>query len=185
MPNLEHAILQTGKLAFHDPEKVQILFVGLSEINQKILKFFKDKNFQKISLCNRSDENGHAFSTFHGIQHLAWSQLNEWHQYDWIIFGTKSPDYLIKHRDITKRQLNHKLIIDLCVPRNVEPKLGQDQRITLLNIDQINRLLKTRHHCMAHALAEAERRISQATSYHAEQYIAKGQSRIDLLAVTA
>ena len=57
--------------------------------------------------------------------------------------------------------------MDLCVPRNVEPKIAQDSRVTLLNIDQINLLLKIRHRRMNHALAEAEQRVASAAHQHA------------------
>ena len=42
MPNLEHAILQTGKHMFQNPEKASLLFVGASDINQKIFAFLKN-----------------------------------------------------------------------------------------------------------------------------------------------
>lgn len=185
MPNLEHAILQTGKHVFKNPEEVPLLFVGASEINQKILVFLKNKNFQNISLCNRSDDHAHALAKAHSVQHLPWAELHSWYKYDWLIFGTKSPYYLITEKQIHEYPMSQKLIMDLCVPRNVEPKLSQDSRIKLLNIDQINRLLKIRDRRMRHTLAEAERRVVQATRQHAARYVEKSFSKIDLLAVTA
>lgn len=185
MPNLEHAVLQTGKHFFQSPEQARVLFVGASEINQKILGFLKNKNFQNITLCNRSDDQADMVAERYGVQHLAWSQLGKWQEYEWIIFGTKSPDYLIRQEEINKRSIDQKLIMDLCVPRNVEPKLGQTSRITLLNIDQINRLLKIRSRHMTHTLAEAEQRVVEATHQHATRYAEKAQSKIALLAVTA
>lgn len=184
MPNLEHAVLQTGKHLFKNPEDVRILFVGASEINRKILAFLKSKNFQNITLCNRSGDQAGALADLHGVNYLSWAQLNSWTEYDWIIFGTKSPDYLIRREEVSQTQISQKLIMDLCVPRNVEPKLGQDSRITLLNIDQINRLLKIRHRRMNHTIDEAEERVAQATRQHADRYTAKAQSKISLL-VTA
>jgi glutamyl-tRNA reductase len=185
MPNLEHAILQIGKHIFTMPTHIRLLFVGASDINQKILMFLKSKNFQNITLCNRSEEQAKGLAQQHSVQYLAWSQLNQWHEYDWIIFGTKSPDYLITYKEIHQRSISQKLIMDLCVPRNVEPKLSQDPRITLLNIDEINQLLKIRSRRMLHMLTEAEQRVAQATHEYAARYIAKTQSKIALLAVTA
>lgn len=188
MPNLEHAILQTGKHVFPTPEQTRLLFVGASDINQKILMFLKNKNFQNISLCNRSDEQAKGLARQHGVKYVAWSQLNQWHEYDWVIFGTKSPDYLITGKETNLHSVGRKLIMDLCVPRNVDPKLGQklgqNSHITLLNIDQIICLLKIRSRRMTHMLAEAERRVAQATHEHAARYIAKAQSKIALSAVT-
>jgi glutamyl-tRNA reductase len=185
MPHLEHAILQTGKQMFQMPEQARLLFIGASDINQKILLFLKNKNFNDLTLCNRSDDFARAFLVQHNVKHLPWTQLHQWHEYDWVIFGTKSPDYLITQQEISQRSISKKLIMDLCVPRNVEPKLGQDSRITLLNIDQINRLLKMRVHRMAHMVAEAENRVVHATHEHASRYAAKTQSTMSLLAVTA
>jgi glutamyl-tRNA reductase len=185
MPNLEHAILQTGKHVFQVPEQARLLFVGASEINRKILGFLKNKNFPNMTLCNRSDDQADTLAELYGVQYLAWSQLGSWHEYDWIIFGTKSPDYLITKQDISQRSISQKLIMDLCVPRNVEPKLGQDSRVTLLNIDQINRLLKIRYRHMTHTLAEAEQLVAKATHQQATRYAEKAQSKVTFLTVTA
>ena len=178
MPNLEHAILQTGKQLFQNPEQMHVLFVGTSEINQKILSFLKSKKFQSLTLCNRTDAHASEWATQYGIKQLMWSELNRWIEYDWIIFGTKSSDYLITHKQMNNSFLSQKLVMDLCVPRNVDPKLGRDSRITLLNIDQINRLLKIRHRGMSHLLAEAEERVVQATLEHTTRYQAKSQFRL-------
>lgn len=179
MPNLEHAILQTGKQLFKNPEDVRLLFVGASAINQKILTFLKHKNFQKITLCNRSGEP--SGTEFYGVENLAWSQLKSWTDYDWIIFGTKSPNYLIKQEEIGDSSIGQKLIMDLCVPRNVDPRLGHDERITLLNIDQLNRLLQIRYRRMNHKIAEAEQRVVQAAQQQVSRYIIKSQTKINLL----
>lgn len=184
MPCLEQAILQAAKNVLSVPEKARLLFVGASEINQKILTFLKAKQFQSIALCNRSNEQAHLLSLLHGIEYLPWDHLHQWHSYDWIIFGTKSPDYLITRKDIQKQPISHKLIMDLSVPRNVEPKVGQEN-ITLLNIDQINRLLNMRHHNLKHTLAEAEKKITEATAQHALRYTEKSHSSLPLFAATA
>lgn len=185
MPNLEHAILQTGKHLFQNPEHACLLFVGASKINQKIFTFLKNKNFQNMTLCNRSDDQACKLANQYGMQHLSWSKISEWVNYDWIIFGTKSPEYLISQQQLDPLPISHKLIMDLCVPRNVDPKLGQDSRITLLNIDQINRLLKIRYRRMTHLLEQAEKRVIEATHEHVSRYLVKAQSKISLLAVTA
>lgn len=182
MPNLEHAILQTGKQMFSCPENTRLLFVGASEINQKILGFLKFKNFQKMTICNRSNELSEDFSKTYGVEFLAWEQLKEWHQFDWIIFGTKSPEYLIKKGEIAHQSISQMLVMDLCVPRNVDPRIGHHPGITLLNVDQINQLLRTRYNCMNHIVAEAEHRIAQAAHQHAIRYLQKSHSKIALFA---
>lgn len=185
MPNLEHAILQTGKHFFSDPVNAQVLFVGASEINLKILSFLKSKNLSRITLCNRSEKQAQKIADSQNINLMEWDKLKQWHAYDWIIFGTKSPEYLITRNDIASHSIDQKLVMDLCVPRNVDPLLGQDSRVTLLNIDQINRLLKIRHRGLIQMVAEVEDKIMQAAHEHTCRYMQREQSKIHLMACSA
>lgn len=183
MPNLEHAVFNMGKYFFKNPENIQILFVGASEINYKILCYFKSKNLSKLTLCNRSDEQAQMMANSQSMGILNWNQLSKWHQYDWIIVGTKSPNYLLKQEDIQDSFSGQKLIIDLCVPRNVEPKLAQ--QLTLLNIDEINQFLKIRHQHMNEVLIKAENMVLTSAQGYMTRYAAKEQTKIIPLAVTA
>lgn len=170
MPNLEHAVFNAGKHLFETAPNPRILFIGASEVNCRILTFLKAKNLQDITLCNRSLLKAQQLADQHQVPVLEWSQLREWHRYNWIIFGTKAPHYLITKSDLPDHSSSRKLVIDLCVPRNVEPKLGRDPRITLLNIDQINRILKVRKHRMSDTLMQAEQLISHAAHQHIDLF---------------
>lgn len=181
MPSLEHAILQTGMQLFNN-EQPRILFVGASAINQKVLGFLKTKKFPHITLCNRSDDYAKILAGSYDIQFLEWQKLSQWHYYDWIIFGTKSPDFLLTKQGCNEDWKEKKLILDLCVPRNVEPQVGQDPRITLLNIDEINIHLQSRRYDLHQTLMEAEQRIVLATRQHVHRYQEKEFHKISILA---
>lgn len=185
MPNLEHAILKTGQHFFKDILEPRILFVGASEINQKILNFFKSKSLHRLSLCNRSGEHTQEITRGQNIESLDWQELANWHDFDWIIFGTKSPDYLITPADIRSSAKGPKLIMDLCVPRNVDPLLARDPRLTVLNIDQLNRLLKIRHRTMHHTLVQAETMIHEMTHQQVKRYVTRDLERVTPLAIIA
>jgi glutamyl-tRNA reductase len=185
MPSLEHAILQMGKEHFKEVGEPRLLFIGASNINQKILGFLKSKEFTQITLCNRSDDYAIELASNFGVHHLEWSKFSHWHYYDWIIFGTKSPEYLITKRSYVSEGMGSKLIMDLSVPRNVDPKMGQDPHITLMNIDHINKYLKNRRHGLHEIVLEAEQRVSLATRQHAFRYQAKENSKLALLSNTA
>lgn len=170
MPHIEHAILQIGAEHFEAPRKARLLFVGASEINQKVLLFLKAKQFQEITLCNRSHLHALAFQKHHQIALLPWKALHLWHTFDWIILGTKSPHYLIHPASLPASALSdEKLVLDLSVPRNVDPEVGSHPLIRLFNIDQINQLLEFRHDQIATKLKEAEEMIAQATREHASR----------------
>ncbi len=182
MPSLEHAVLQTGLEFFGQQDQPRILFVGASDINQKVLSFLKSKRFSHITLCNRSNDIAKIIADNDHIQFLEWQKLSQWHYYDWIIFGTKSPDYLLTRKDCSDTWSDKKLIMDLCVPRNVDPQLQLDPRITLMNIDEVNKHLQISCEGLHQTLNEAEQRISLATRQHAMRYQEKEISRLTILA---
>lgn len=156
LPDLEDAIFQTVFYFFKQQDPIRILFVGTSSINEKVLTFLQTKNCGHITICNRSLEAAEEFSSKYGVQQLQWSNLSNWHAYDCVIFGTKSTDFLIDNQNVPVNLSNEKLIVDLCVPRNVHPAVTSNPKITLLNIDQINRRLKIRKQKIVNALAKAE-----------------------------
>jgi glutamyl-tRNA reductase len=177
LPDLEHAILSVGVKTFQHPEQIQILFVGVSDINRKIVSFLNRKKFERITICNRSFKPAQALAKKYNLSILEWSKISEWHKFDWIIFGTKSPEYLISNHDVLCSLSNHKLIIDLCVPRNVDPSLGFHPEITLININLLNSLLKTRKKQMAHLLVKAENLVKAETQQHINLLIEKNIKR--------
>ncbi len=177
VPDLEHAILAAGYNVFGEPEKAKILFVGASDINRKILSFLKNRNFKDITICNRTPETASVVARKYQLSILEWSKLFSWHQYDMIIFGTKSPDPVILKKDITSQSLSHKLIIDLSVPRNVDPKIGRNPKISLLNIDQINRTLKNRKERLHDILMKAEDIVYCSTKKQIELFSNKERVR--------
>ncbi len=92
MPDLDYM--------FRQPSDAKILLVGASEINRKIFTFFKGKKIQDITLCNRSHNTTSALTEKYQLKTLDWQKLTDWHLYDWIIFGTKCPEYIVKRDDL-------------------------------------------------------------------------------------
>lgn len=185
MPDVEHAILQTGTHVFKSCAETRLLFVGASEINQKVLHFLKTKKVAEITLCNRSLEKAQSLAEKYQVPLLEWDQFQHWHEYDWIIFGTKAPHYLISKEHLNREFAGQKLIIDLSFPRNVDPKVAKDKRITLLNIDQINRMLKFRKQWLNQTLIQASEMIASATKHQIDIFHTKQQQRDVLRAVGA
>lgn len=182
LPDVEHAIFQTGFHFFPDLNAAKILFVGASEINEKVLEYFKSKALPNLALCNRSELAGKAMAAKYQIPFLEWQQISDFHHYDWIILGTKSPDFLINYDSLPSSLERKKLIIDLSVPRNVDPSLARHPMITLLNIDQINRRLHIRQQHMQRSLNLAEKLIATAIDQQVRLYKEKETHRLRLCA---
>lgn len=158
IPDLEHACLHLGKRFFQDVENKSVLFIGASDINLKIIRFFQARGIGRITLANRTASTAAALGAKFKLSILPWEKLSSWKDYDWILFGTKAPDYLISFSQGEARPKERKLIIDLCVPRNVDPEIASDT-IHLANIDEINSSLKARSRHLFDFAKEAEKSI--------------------------
>lgn len=183
LPDIGHAIYQTGIHLFKDVTDPKILFVGASDINQKILAFLKSKRLAKISLCNRSQAAGQHVAAKHKVQFVDWNEINAWQNYDWIILGTKSPEFLIHTCEL--QEMGRKLIIDLSVPRNVNPLIACHPKITLLNIDQINRRIKIRRKSLTHSIHLAEELVQKTIGQQMKLFQEKESSRLRICAISA
>lgn len=157
IPDLEHAILNQGKKLFNNSQQPRILVIGASVINLKIVTFLKNKQMENITLCNRTPltEEDHP-------QFLRWENLKTWINFDWIIFGTKAPHYLIHNHELPN-ECSRKFIVDLSVPRNVHPSLADHAQVKLMNIDQLNCLLTSRKSQLELSLNQAESLIADLT----------------------
>ena len=184
VPDLEHAILNAAYQTLGDAESAKILFVGASEINRKIISFLKKRNFNDITLCNRSNGSAEMIAQKYKLDILEWQKLCDWPKYDWIILGTKSPEHVIFKQDMLSQFTDNKLIIDLCVPRNVDPRLGRNPKISLFNIDQLNRSLKNRRERLQGILSRAEAIVHNSTKQQIEFFSFKSEKKTQFLAAS-
>ncbi len=175
-PDLEHAIYHAGSHFFGDADNVSILFIGASEINHKILTFFQKKKHKQITLCNRTPIT-------QNIPFLELERLEEWVHYDWIILATKAQEHLIKKCPPSLAQ--PKLIMDLSVPRNVDPKIGRHKQVTLLNIDQIQRTLTFRQKRLTAIMEDAKISVTQSVNRQIALYNEKQVKKAQFLELAA
>lgn len=158
--DLEHAICQIAQEGKDECEK-KVLFVGASEINKKVIIHFSQKPGWKTFLCNRSEVNTLSFAKQHLIIARGWEEIDRWTDYDLVVFGTKSPGFLLKASD-QDPAAKKVILIDLSVPRNVDPALGRITGVKLYNIQQIQKIVQQRQKKMGRAIALAERMVRDA-----------------------
>lgn len=171
MPDIEHALIHLASEQL-ELESARILFVGASAINLKILSFLNSKKLPHLTLTNRTNEKAEAAAEKLSVSFLPWEQKQHWTNYDWIIFGTKSPQTLVDEKTFSETFAT-RLLTDLCVPRNVDPRLEEDKRLVVHNIDSIHRTLKVRRQKVAHFATLAEGLLEEAVLRQAYRFQTK------------
>jgi glutamyl-tRNA reductase len=118
-----------------------VLFIGNSEINRRILAYFKRKGVKNLSLCTRSLSSAAEMAQKHGLSLLAWEELYLWQNFPLVICGSNAPHYIVSH---PTSELTTRLVFDLSVPRNVDPSLSRHPQVTLLNMESLSPLIENR-----------------------------------------
>lgn len=137
--SLEKILFQLSVLFVKEIKDVAILFIGNSEINRKILSFFKVKGISRITLCTRSPQKAIDL----GIKIIDWSELSCWQEHEIVICGTNQEEYLISNSNVLQKGKS-KLIFDLSVPRNIDPQLSRHPQIHLFNIEELSSMVDKR-----------------------------------------
>ena len=183
--DLEHAVLASGKSIFPNIEDCRVLFVGASEINRKILAYFQTMKLARLALCNRSREKAQGLAASGGIDVIDWGDRGRWTEFDWVIFCTKSPQHILGLQDVPKQLATDKLLIDLSVPRNVDPLVANHAQISLMNIDEVTRMMQHRRSVLGASIVEAEAKAKALAQRQAGLFLDKEKARQQWLAVSA
>lgn len=153
LPNLEKILFQIVQREFFQ-KKYKVLFIGNSQINRQIIPFFRSKSGASLALCTRFPDKAKALLQEEELEVVDWSILPQWQNWDVVISATQHQDYLV-HTNVYEQEgfssfnlRKNRLIFDLSVPRNVDPKLADWPFLQLFNMEQLSQIIDTerRHH---------------------------------------
>lgn len=139
---LETAILDITQMLFKDLSQLSVLFIGNSEINRKMILFFKHKKIHGLNLSTRSLLSARDFAAKHNVFLRDRTDEADWQHYDVVVCGAKRQNYVISSKQLHSGELvKNRIVFDLGLPRNVDPNLAKHPEIVLLNIDQLGSLI--------------------------------------------
>jgi glutamyl-tRNA reductase len=162
--SLEDTLFNLSSLMLEEIQRRRIFFVGNSEINRKIIHHFKRKGAGEMSLCTRAPAMASELDS--SVKVCDWSHLTSWSEYDIVICGTSQHHTLLSEEQLSPdKALSSRLIFDLSVPRNVDPKLGRHPQIALLNIEELGKLILKRQRDHVREFKNWEEKIQSAASF--------------------
>lgn len=119
-------------------EQPRILILGLGEMGQDVCKTLVDKGFDNIVVLNRTLEKAILFASELGFTAYPLSQLpHEIQSADVVVSSANAGFYLIGKEMLANSSLRGKILIDLSVPRSIDPVVDHLPGVTLYNIDEL------------------------------------------------
>lgn len=164
-------ILKISKRIFGEIEKTRILFIGASDMAEMCAKYFNKHNPQKISIANRSIQNGRTMAKKINADAFLLGEITEQlHYYDIVVSSTSSQLPIIGlgmiERAIKARKHKPMLLIDLAMPRDIENEASEVSDIFLYTFDDLAKIAQEGKSNRSEAVKKAEILInSKATEF--------------------
>lgn len=154
------AVRLAGNL-FEDLRQIRILFVGAGEMIELAATHFAAKNPLSVAIANRTLERGEALATRFGGEAMRLADLPaRLHEFDAVISCTASTLPLIGlgavERALKQRKHRPMFMVDLAVPRDIEPEVGQLGDVYLYTVDDLATVVQAGQAQRQAAVAQAE-----------------------------
>lgn len=172
--SLAYVTLQIAKRIFSSLKSCRVLFIGTGEIIALITTYFSKQKMQQCIVAGRDIEKvqqlidpslGHAIRIADIPQYIK--------SVDIVISATASQLPILGKGMIesTLKQRKHRpmLMIDLAVPRDIEPEVAELEDVYLYNIDDLQNLIQQNKRHRESAAKQAEAMIHLQSEHYLKQ----------------
>ncbi|WP_198969789.1 glutamyl-tRNA reductase [Xylophilus sp. ASV27] len=154
------AVRLAGQL-FEDLAQTRVLFVGAGEMIELAATHFAARNPKAIAVANRTHERGEALAARFGGEVMRLGDLPErLHEFDAVVSCTASTLPIIGlgavERALKRRKHRPMFMVDLAVPRDIEPEVKALEDVYLYTVDDLASVVQTAQANRQAAVAQAE-----------------------------
>jgi glutamyl-tRNA reductase len=146
---------------FENLKDTHILFVGAGEMIELCVAHFAAKSPRSMTIANRSTEKAELLAAVHGGQCIPLAELPErLPEFDIVISCTASTLPLIGlgvvNRALKARHNRPMFMVDLAVPRDIEPEVKGLSDVYLYTVDDLTEVINSGQTQRQEAVSEAE-----------------------------
>jgi glutamyl-tRNA reductase len=147
-----------------------LLLIGAGEMIELAATHFCAKSPKKVTVANRTLERGGKLADRFGADAITLNELpDRLREYDIIVTCTASTLPIlgkgILERVIKQRRHAPVFIVDLAVPRDVEPEAGELDDVFLYTVDDLSTIVKDNLQIRREAVVQAEQMIADQTGH--------------------
>ena len=155
------AAVRLASQLFEDLSETRVLFVGAGEMIELCATHFAAKTPKAIAIANRTLERGEKLATQFGGEVMRLADLPQrLHEFDVVVSCTASTLPLIGlgavERALKQRKHRPMFMVDLAVPRDIEPEVKSLEDVYLYTVDDLSVVVQTGQANRQAAVAQAE-----------------------------
>jgi glutamyl-tRNA reductase len=140
--SISFAAVELAKKIFTDLSKKVFMLLGAGEMAELAAKHLINTGVKEVLVSNRTYERACDLAKEFNGQPVKFDEfILEMVRSDIVICSTGAPDYILKKSQMQKvmkeRKQRQVFIIDISVPRNIDPEINDLENVYLYNIDDL------------------------------------------------
>ncbi len=167
--SVSSAAVELAKKIFGDLSDKTVMIVGAGQTSEQTLKHLVDDGAGSIVASNRSFDKAVELARTYGGRAVRLDDcIEELVRVDIVISSTAAPHAIIvkeQVREAMRRRRNRPLfLIDIAVPRDIDPEVNQIDNVYLYDIDDLKEIAEANLRRRSGEIVKAERIIDEETS---------------------
>lgn len=165
--SVPYAAVELARKIFGDLSGLQVMLVGAGEMGEQTAESLAAFGLQQVFVANRSFDRAQELAARYDGEAIQFSGLAPYLETcDIVIASTAAPHYVIEvehvQQALAARRRRNLFLIDLSVPRNIDPAIAQIDGAYLYNVDDLqsvadsNREMRLQRAEQAEAIVDRE-----------------------------
>lgn len=145
--SISHVAVELGRKIFGDLGSCRVLLIGAGEMAELAAQTLVESGAKSLSILNRTLERAQELAERFDARPMGWNQLEEaliWA--DIIITSTAAPHANIRPEGLRRASAHRRhrplFLIDIAVPRDVDPRVEQLEGVYIYDIDDLEALVE-------------------------------------------
>lgn len=164
--SVPYAAVELAKKIFGDLKGLQVLLLGAGDMGELTAEHLHQQQVKQVFVANRSHERALDLAQRFEGEAVQFDRIDEHlNTCDIVIASTAAPHFVIEPYQVTRaldvRRNRNLFLIDLSVPRNINPAVAEIDGAYLYNVDDLQQV------------ADANLSLRQAKAGDAEQIVLK------------
>jgi glutamyl-tRNA reductase len=140
--NISSAAVDLARKIFTHLEEKSVLLLGAGDMAELAAKHLMSGGVRDVTVANRTYETGCALAEQMGGRAVEFAVFpGEMERSDIVICSTGAPEYVVKkelmHDVMKARKQKPVFIIDISVPRNIDPEINRLENVYLYDVDDL------------------------------------------------
>jgi glutamyl-tRNA reductase len=148
--SISYMAVELGKKIFSSLKGSTVMLIGAGEMAELSAKHLVNAGASRVLIANRTESAARAIADQigEGASTIPFDQLHDsLHEADLVICSTGAPSYVLTEEQTRKarerRRNRPTCLIDISVPRNIDPAAGKVPNVFLFDIDDLENVISS------------------------------------------